>query len=450
MPTPAGPYKTFVLAGDDVPLYLIPFDKEGACTAPQTRSHLLEALSTGGFTDVYLFSHGWNNDFETATGRYEHFMKGYAGQRQARGESYPRAYKPLLVGIVWPSTALVLPWEEPPAMAAAHGASAIDSLAEELPAAQAARAAELIARGDRLTLAEAKELAGMMAPLWNRFQHAGGNAVDMPVDAISPDELLELWRRQASEQAQGEGEEEDEFGGIAGGAPTGGPGAALSLGDIVGLPRDFARTFTVLQMKDRAVRVGGSGVSALLQDVLARSPARTHLLGHSYGCIVMLSALAAAPAAALPRKVDSVLLLQAAVSRYCFAAKVPQKDYPGGYRVDLGRVAQPVLATYSKRDGPLTSLFHLAVRRDADLGQPTIAGAPKAPSKYAALGGFGPDGCQDGECDYRAIHAVGQDYALGAGDPRIIALQADDAIKGHGDISVPETWWALYNQVRAS
>jgi pimeloyl-ACP methyl ester carboxylesterase len=272
----------------------------------------------------------------------------------------------------------------------------------------------------------------------------------MPVDAISPDELLELWRRQAFEQAQGEGEEEDEFGGIAGGAPTGGPGAALSLGDIVGLPRDFARTFTVLQMKDRAVRVGGSGVSALLQDVLAHSPARTHLLGHSYGCIVMLSALAAAPAAALPRKVDSVLLLQAAVSRYCFAAKVPQKDYPGGYRVDLGRVAQPVLATYSKRDGPLTSLFHLAVRRDADLGQPTIAGAPKAPSKYAALGGFGPDGCQDGECDYRAIHAVGQDYALGAGDPRIIALQADDAIKGHGDISVPETWWALYNQVRAS
>ena len=39
--------------------------------------------------------------------------------------------------------------------------------------------------------------------------------------------------------------------------------------------------------------------------------------------------------------------------------------------------------------------------------------------------------------------AIGQSYALDGGH-EVHALQADDAIGGHGDISVPATWWALY------
>jgi hypothetical protein len=64
------------------------------------------------------------------------------------------------------------------------------------------------------------------------------------------------------------------------------------------------------------------------------------------------------------------------------------------------------------------------------------------------LGGYGPDGCRDGEQIVEPIHAVGDDYNLRKPGVRIIALQADDAIKSHGAVSVGETWWALFNQVR--
>jgi hypothetical protein len=438
---PAGPFKTFQFSGRSVALYVIPFDKQGACTAAQTRAHLLETLSDTDYTDVYMFCHGWNNDWETACARYEDFIQGYADLRVKRDLSYPRDYKPLLVGIFWPSTALVLSSEEAPAMAAHAASSAAEDLSEEVPESQRARFGQLLRDSDKLNAEGAQELANIMAPLWNRFQQVGTERGDLTVDAITPQDLLTLWRRNSASA------QEDEFGGLAD-APATEPDAAFSFGDVLALPRDFARTFTVLHMKDRAVRVGGSGASALLQDVSQRTAARVHLIGHSYGCIVMLSALAAAPADSLPRKIDSVLLLQAAVSRYCFAEKVPGKSYPGGYRVVFDRVTQPLLATYTKHDGPLTLLFHLAVRRDADLGQPVIAGAPKAPSKYAALGGFGPDGCKDGEYEYQPIHGVGEPYELANPGLRVIALQSDEAIKGHGDISVPQTWWALYNQVR--
>jgi pimeloyl-ACP methyl ester carboxylesterase len=74
------------------------------------------------------------------------------------------------------------------------------------------------------------------------------------------------------------------------------------------------RLASVYQMKDRAGRVGASGVRELLEDLLAKNEtARLHLLGHSYGAKVLLSALATATL--MPgRKAHSMLLLQPAVS----------------------------------------------------------------------------------------------------------------------------------------
>ena len=452
---PPGPYKTLQVDGQSIPWYMVPFDKNGACTGPQTRSHLLASLASGDFTDVFLFSHGWNNDWAAASKRYDDFIDRFAELRTTHHLEYGRAYKPLLAGVFWPSTALVLPFEAGPDFAAATGLDdrvsddlqEIEELASAVPPAARERFYALMQKSDGITGEEEQELAAMLAPVWNDLQRAGGDGADVSVAPITASELVSLWR---SERAAQPAEAADEYGGLATGGPAvaNQPGAALSIGDIVNAPRNLVRLFTVLQMKDRAVRVGGSGVSALLRDVLQQCQARVHLVGHSYGGIIALSALAAIPSNAFTRKVDSVLLLQAAVSRFCFAYKVPKKDYPGGYRVAFERVRQPILSTFSNRDGPLTKFFHIAVRRDSDLGQPAIAGARVAPSQYAALGGYGPDGCRDGEQTVEVIRAVGDDYALKKPGIRIIALQADEAIKGHGDVSVPETWWALFNQVR--
>ena len=193
-------------------------------------------------------------------------------------------------------------------------------------------------------------------------------------------------------------------------------------------------------MKDRAGTVGFKGVGPMLQRLLTAGQQRTHLIGHSYGAKVVLSATAAGNA--LPRPVTSMLLLQPAVSHLCFADQVPGTSHPGGYRKVLTRVDQPILSTFSKHDFALTKLFHLALRRKSDLGEIKIGGTP---SKYAALGGFGPNEAHEERIDIKTLPAS---YNLGSNAPEVYGIKADQTIKGHGDISNLSTWWALYNLVR--
>jgi hypothetical protein len=67
---PSGPNKTVHFPGGvEVPWDITPFDRDGECTGPETRKQLVEKLKTGPYTDVYLFSHGWNNAWKEATER---------------------------------------------------------------------------------------------------------------------------------------------------------------------------------------------------------------------------------------------------------------------------------------------------------------------------------------------------------------------------------------------
>ena len=114
-------------------------------------------------------SHGWNNDWTVAVWRYEDFIDGFAGMRRARALPRPAEYKPLLVGIFWPSTALVFTEKEKGPQIAAGQPQAVDQavaeerleleeLAEALDARQAADLYELTQK-TRLTADEARRLA---------------------------------------------------------------------------------------------------------------------------------------------------------------------------------------------------------------------------------------------------------------------------------------------------
>jgi pimeloyl-ACP methyl ester carboxylesterase len=208
-------------------------------------------------------------------------------------------------------------------------------------------------------------------------------------------------------------------------------------------PRDILRTLTVWQMKDRAGTVGAYGVAPLLVDLLANSSARLHLIGHSYGSKVVLSAICSPDK--LPRNVRSILLLQPAVSHLCFAASIPGTHRPGGYRKALERVDNPIVATFSANDVPLTKTFHLFLRRQSDLGDPAIA-AGEPPSDYAALGGFGPRLSGEKLIDVRDVtDSYEPDFASGH---RLYGIRATRTILGHGDISNESIWWALYDLVQ--
>ncbi len=60
-PLQPGPLKTLSgEGGAPVPFYIIPFGKDGVCVGPRTLDELVDASKIA--TDVFLFSHGWNND----------------------------------------------------------------------------------------------------------------------------------------------------------------------------------------------------------------------------------------------------------------------------------------------------------------------------------------------------------------------------------------------------
>jgi hypothetical protein len=83
---------------------------------PRTQQHLVDSLP-GDITDVFVFSHGWNNDWATALERYRTFFTTYRTMVDRENVALGRDYRPVLVGVFWPSTALVLPNERGPQFA---------------------------------------------------------------------------------------------------------------------------------------------------------------------------------------------------------------------------------------------------------------------------------------------------------------------------------------------
>lgn len=448
---PAGPYRQVSSSdGTEAPLYLMPFDEHGRSQAPLTRDHLIGAVRDKDFTDIFLFCHGWNNDFETADRRYGDFLKNYLELGVKRNLNYKRPIRPLLVGMIWPSTELVAPWEEAPELAGGAPGDdlgqeqlEVEEIASRLPPKEAERF-RILAQNEELTEEETLELATILLPI---YQPEDNSELPPTGEALDSNGLVEIWRElqgDDSDDTTGEfGFDDDE--------PVVGedePAAAFDVLSPIAKVRDLLRATTVLMMKDRAGVVGAHGVGDLLRDILSAKPEpaspkpRVHLIGHSYGCKVMLSALCYQKP---PRKVDSVLLLQPAIGRYCFAVDATGNKEPGGYRSALERSTQPIMTTFSKNDKPLTRYFHFVAHRQDDEGEVRIA-AWLPSGRFKALGGYGPAGSDDDTHVIDMLKAP-ELYEIADERKRILALRADKTISGHSDISNEATWWALYNQV---
>lgn len=432
---PAEPYRSFDAGGGSTAsLYLVDFDKAGNCTSLGNRRRILEEVAKGSFTDVHVYSHGWNNVFNEATDHYSEFFSEYFKLRAAEGLD-DGEYRPLLVGVLWPSTALLSEAERGPGLAGPIDAAVME-LADELPAASRTRFLALAGSPTRLEREAALELASLLCPVLElEGRHGEGFVAD-----ITPESIVTDWESSAtSAAAPGDGRPgtlpaiAPEQAGVVRSA---GGGGLLS-------PKELIRKATVYLMKDRAGAVGANGVSSLLAEILSGSRARVHLTGHSYGAKVVLSALAQGE---LPREATSVLLLQAAINTYCFASSIPGNEgREGGYRRVLERIRIPLLTTFSSHDSALNDFFPIALRRDIDLGEPRTAGLA---GKYAALGAIGPSGMKTGEAEQVAMLDRPARYRFG--EARMLALNGSGgAIRSHGDVRNPYTEWALANLVEA-
>jgi len=428
----AGP--SLMIGGDGqpaIPLYLVSFDKQGRCTSPRTRAAVLADARSGRYTDLHIYSHGWNNVFDEAVRHYTEFFTEYAGLRQAAGLD-SEAYRPLLVGLIWPSTALLAPGEEPPRLASvgagfATATTALETaaLASEMTPDDAARLTTLAAQPGPLDGADSAALARLLMPLLDAHAASDNEGTATPADAGS---LLLHW---SSVQPRAP-------------APAAAPDGLQPAGVLGFLdPREILRKATVYLMKDRAGVVGNAGVAPLLRETLQESSIRVHLAGHSYGAKVMLAALAKLPPG---RQVTSVLLLQPAVSARCFAERIAEHgDKPGGYRAAIERTALPLFTTFSRNDAALNSFYPLALRRGPDVGEfePSSSSSP-----FAALGGVGPQDMAPGELEITAILDQPGVYPPTLPGVRVRALDGGTGIGGHGDVRNRFTEWALASLVR--
>lgn len=421
-----GPYRSVDLGdGRSADLYLLRYDADGMALSPRTTEILQQSL--GGVTDVHVFAHGWNNTFEAAAARYDRFIGEYLKLGAARP-----GRKLVLVGVIWPSTSFLWPWEQGPDIAAAGEDARTEEMrqfvAEGADPGTAARLSELV---DGRSVLSAPEAPAAVRIVLDSL--GGGTGAEDGSAPPAVEEVIDSWTQLGGGSLLPEA---DDDGGVIGSGSVGSPQIAGDGRDV----RDLLRWGTVWKMKARSGKVGFHGVGPLVRHLLAHSDAAVHLTGHSFGCRLLMSALAAAEPA---RKARSLLLLQPAVNRWCFADDVAGTGHVGGYRPVLDRVELPVMSTFSEHDWPLRQAFHLAVR-GSSLGEPDIAAVGDT-DRYGALGGWGPAGVKTTTAP--AIGPGAGRYDLDGA--RVVAVDGSGQIGGrpaigdHGDVTNPVTAWAL-------
>src|SRR5688572_23223113 len=98
------------------PHWQVRFDENGREVEPEAARALIAELPAAGVTDLFVFSHGWNNDRATARGLYEGFfaeMRNLLDRTDLPGSRREGTIG--TVGVIWPS----MRWADEPGPAAA-------------------------------------------------------------------------------------------------------------------------------------------------------------------------------------------------------------------------------------------------------------------------------------------------------------------------------------------
>ena len=377
----------------------VPFDEFGDFVDRPGFDAFLASVADAP-TDVFLLSHGWNNSSTDATQLYA----GLMGQLAAVADAPD--YRPLAVGVIWPSKA----WDEEADSNEGLGEAVYESLSPS-------RASPAGFRHDVLRVGQLVTAAHLTAAERTEF-----NA---------------LLRRHAEPPT-----EADDKGNFDPNAPV------EALEGIGSSAKDLFRAFSYWQMKKRAGVVGRTGVRATAAALQARFPlARLHLVGHSFGCKVMLAAVAG-PGDPLPRPVQTLVLLQGAVSYEAMAEKVSGTTSPGGYHdaIEVSRVDGPIVASYSRLDTACGRLYPLASRIAGQVGE--LEGLL---DRFRALGAVGASGVRD-DLDHGPVlmNEVGTAYGFtGTGVWSVDGGTGGSAfITGHSVIQTPQVAWLIWSAVR--
>ena len=510
--------RTIELAdGSIAPLYVLRFDRLGASCDDAARQELSAAIATGEYSDFYLFCPGWSDSWYPAVGWVESFATGFEKIRPRAvatpaispalspatapvTQPRPAAYKPIYALVLWPMDVPVdaypgpSPSASPRAVLGEADRKAVSELlgtdvdkdtlnrvfqglSDRGHGASADRLKVLLAGGAMLTPPEQVELAECLAPLYGpqeepsapgpRYAVATGRdpikriakpvragllAVDpAPVPPIDRLALLDVWKKRSAAIASVD-------------APPAGNAAALNdrRAGVAETVRWALRATDLRLSKDRAFRVGRSGVADLLADARAAAPAmRVRGVGYSGGAEVLLSAVSRIDKDAT---VESLLLIQPLVSAYAMAPApgigfdvapgLEKAAKPGGYRAAVtGRVTSSLVTTYSAADWVLARYAANALRHPPldGLATPDTWANGDGFAQLGAVGfvGAGPDATRVPLTLVNTPAARPNRYprlASPDGGVAVLAIDAGESVRGHGEINSPSFWWILADQ----
>jgi hypothetical protein len=425
--------------------YLIAYDAAGNERSDDPdglmSQRVLEVLRREPITDVFLLSHGWQADIASARSQYSRWISAMAQCTEdlRQLQLAQPAFRPLLIGLHWPS----LPWGDeelsgPVSFSAPEGTPMLEDLVD--------RYAERLA-----STARAKEALTALLT----------TAMADPAPVTFP---------EAAREAYGVLEEETglEYAGV--GAA---PGADLPDFDAERIfyaaqQQSFApggwfidtllaplRVLSFWKMKDRARRFGESGGFTLLRELqrvpTKGKPVRFHLMGHSFGCIVVSACLTGPQGqGVLERPVDSVALVQGALSLWSCSRAIPPVPGQHGYfhgLIEQQKIKGPLLTTQSIYDDAVGHFYPLG----AGLAQ-QVSFAPGELPTYGAVGTFGLQGPGLTIVDMPLLPGDGT-YTFTPGT--IYNLECSQVIRtqvglegAHGDFLHPEVahaiWQAAY------
>jgi hypothetical protein len=393
-------------------IHAVALDENGALKEPAKLQTLLQESKDSGVTDVIVLAHGWNNSSTEAMNSYRDRAAKVQDQAKQNRALRPNPYKPLIIGLIWPSKM----WDYGPAVEAAVA-----------PILTADQLAALDASLPRSAAGSEEERKADFATLSRLAQKKKSDTT--PQDRET---ALTLFRKYAIKPGDFKHPTPEDQGFFTTVAPAASSApSAMSIFSSIG---DAARVFTFWQMKQRAGIVGENGGAEVLKSVTAGLPSsRIHLFGHSFGCKLVLSAIKSFAKDRPDAKVDTVVLLQGAISFQAFADAVTgiSPPTPGGYRDDLKAIKGPVVATYSAHDLPLREAYPLGARLAGQLGEVTAA----IPSRYSALGAVGI--FQENPI---LIKSPGQAYGF-KNEQGLFSINGSAKIAGHSEISDPAVAW---------
>jgi hypothetical protein len=442
----------------DLSYYLVCYDKNG--NEQDESGGLLSARVCGAIqndavTDVFIMSHGWKGDIPAAKEQYNAWIQAMAQCEADRKEirQLRKDFKPLLVGFHWPSQ----PWgDEEIGVGSGQSFAAPGAGLGSLDAA-IAHYVELYA--DRIA-----DTPVARAALTTIFKAA---AQGTPPGSKLPPDVAEAYRALDGESGLGTagpgaapGDDREPFdpnAAYANAKPVPGQTPSFGGGGLSTLLSPL-RQLSFWKMKDRARTLGESAGFSLLAGAQKAVPAgrdvRFHLMGHSFGCIVMSGFLNGRDGTGeLRAPVHSLTLVQGATSLWGYCnANPPLTHNPGYFRglVEQKKVAGAIVTTQSKHDTAVGRFYPIAagIARQLNYGP-----GDKLP-KYGGIGAFGLQGPGLTLHDV-PIKDAAQSYGFARG--HIYNLECTSVIKdgggasgAHSDIAKPEVAHAMWEAVKVT